>query len=409
MPRPSKGPRLHLRPARPGKRQAALWVVRDGSKETSTGCGADRAEEAQLFLASYITEKWAPPAVAERGPTQPADVLIAEVIALYGREKATKAADPGGVKARLEAVLAWWGDKTLADVRRSNCNAYVAYRQTQPIKSFTRSKTPRLVSAQGARRELEDLSAAIGYWDEEFPLTRRPKVVLPAKPESSRDALTRAQAARLLMAARGYRWEEGGWKKLGSWVAANRRHLRRFILMGVYTGTRPGVLPKLLWHESPLQAWVDLDDGMIWRRGKAEREHATKRRPVVRLSSRLLGHMRRWKAHDDRLAERQARGAGPATEQHVSPVRKTLTVLHHGGRPIRGRIRTGFEGVVRDAGLDGEVTPHWMRHTCVTWLMEAGVSTWDASGYTGMSPAMIEKHYGHHRPDHQAAARKALR
>lgn len=408
MPRPSKGPRLHLRPARTGKRQAALWVVRDGQKEVSTGCGEDGFVEAQLFLAQYIAGKWRPPEFDDRGPTRPGDVLVAEVIALYGREKAPKAADPGAVKARLEALLAWWGEKTLADVRRSNCEAYVRHRVSQPIKSFTKSKTPRNVSEQGARRELEDLSAAIGYWDEEYPLTRKPKLTLPPKPEPTREALTRAQAARLLMAARGYRWEDGRWRKLGSWVAANRRHLRRFILMGVYTGTRPGVLPKVLWHESPAQAWVDLDAGMVWRRGRAEREHATKRRPVVRLPARLLAHMRRWKAYDDRRAEERQEDER-AARRGAEPEQRARTVLHHGGRALRGRIRTGFEGVVRDAGLDGQVTPHWMRHTCVTWLMEAGVSTWDASGYTGMSPAMIEKHYGHHRPDHQSAARRALR
>jgi hypothetical protein len=409
MARPSKGPRLHLRPARPEKRQPAQWVIRDGSKEISTRCGEGGFVEAQLFLARYIADKWTPPEPNERGPSVPADVLVAEVIALYGREKAPKAADPGGVRARLEALLEWWGEKTLADVRRSQCEAYIAHRTAQPIKAFTKSNAPRNVTAQGARRELEDLSAAISYWDGEYPLTRKPKVTLPAKPEPTREALTRAQAARLLMAARGYRWEHDRWKKLGGSAAANRRHLRRFVLMGVYTGTRPGVLPKVLWRESPSQAWVDLEAGMIWRRGKAEREHVTKRRPVVRLPARLLGHMRRWKICDDRLAQLQDEGEHAATKRRTEPDQRASTVLHHGGRPIRGRIRTGFEGLVRDAGLEGEVTPHWMRHTCVTWLMEAGVSTWDASGYTGMSPAMIERHYGHHRPDHQSAARRALR
>lgn len=159
--------------------------------------------------------------------------------------------------------------------------------------------------------------------------------------------------------------------------------------MGVYTGTRPGVSPKVLWHESPARAWVDLETGMIWRRGKAEREHATKRRPVVRLPAPLLGHMRRWKAHDDRIAALQDEGDHAATRRRLQPGQRVRTVLHHGGCSIHGRIRTGFEGLVRDAELDGEITPHWMRHTCVTWLMEAGVSSWDASAHTGMSPAMI--------------------
>ena len=82
--------------------------------------------------------------------------------------------------------------------------------------------------------------------------------------------------------------------------------------------------------------------------------------------------------------------------------------LHHGGNPIAGKIRRGFAGCVRDAGLPDEITPHWMRHTCATWLMEQGAEMWEAAAYTGMTTAVLEKHYGHHRPDYQAGAIRAL-
>lgn len=406
----TKGPRLYWRKGRPEKRTSDVWVIRDGSREISTGCGGDRFEEAQQALAAYIAEKWQPEAQPDDKPSDPARVYVAEVIALYALEKAPKAPDPSAVAARLAALLEWWGedDKTLADVRRSTCNAYVAHRMTQPIKTFTRSKTPRLVTAQGARRELEDLSAAIGYWHGEHPLSRIPKLTYPKKPESKREALTRAQAARILMACRGYRWTGAGWEYLGGSAAANRRHLRRFALMGFYTGTRPGVLPKLQWEEGPLHPWADTEEGMVYRRGRDEQDHKTKRRPVVRIPLRLLAHMRRWKAYDERLAELQDAGEHQATKRRAKPLQRPNTVLHHGGRPLAGRIRKGWEGVVRDAGLEDEITPHWMRHTCVTWLMEAEVKTWEAANYTGMSPAMIEKNYGHLRPSYQSSARKAL-
>lgn len=409
----TKGPRLYWRKGRPEKRQADVWVIRDGQTEVSTGCGADRYREAEQALADYIAAKWKPEARPADSAADPASVYIAEVLALYGQEKAPKVPDPVSLRGRMQSLLDWWGDKTVADVKRSTCNEYVAWRMLQPIKSFTKS-TPRFPTPQTARRDLEDLSAAIGYWHEEHPLTRVPKVVLPPKPESPREALTRHQAARLLMAARGYRHvgvrPDGRviWKKLDGSAAANRRHLRRFLLLGIYTGTRPGVMPKLLWHESPTNAWVDLDDGMIYRRGSEEQDHKTKRRPVVRVPENLLGHMRRWKAYDDRLAEVQAAGDHAATKRRAKPDQRPLTVLHHGGRPLAGRIRTGFEGIVRDAGLEGQITPHWMRHTCVTWLMELDAKTWEAAAFTGMSPSMIEKNYGHHRPSHQSSARNAL-
>jgi len=427
MPRHTKGPRLYLRRGREDRRTAAVWVIRDGSNEISTGYGAERVGDAEQALADYINTKWSggtDPASEAQRRSDPAGVFVAEVIAYYAKHRAPKVADPGSAKARLAALLAFFGESMLSDVKRSTCEAYVAHRITQPVKTFTRT-APRLVSTEGARRELEDLSAAIGFWSDEFHLNHRPKVVLPQKPESPREALARSEAAALLLAAMGWKktelfgpWRAGEtpgsrWRRQSSWVVRNRLHLRRFVLIGLYTGTRPGVIPKVLWHESPTQAWVDMEAGTIFRRGKAEKDHRTKRRPLVRAPDRLLAHLRRWRRMDAREQERRQKAyleqcARTGAEVRQLPV--ISTVLHHGGRPIAGRIRTGFEGIVRDAGLPPTVTPHWLRHTCATWLMEAedDVPLWDAAAYTGMTVQTLEKCYGHHRPSHQRKARNAL-
>jgi hypothetical protein len=249
MPRRKKGPRLYLRAGREDRRADAVWVIRDGSAEVSTGCREASLGPAEQALAAYLATKWSPEPEAIRDG-DPASIYVAEVVALYAAEKASKAPDPSAVKARLNAILAWWGERTLADIKRSSCEAYVAHRITQPIKMAKDPATARRVTAQAARRELEDLSAAIGYWAGEHPLQRRPKVSLPVKGESPRDALTRDQAAALLKAAMGWRWkpDEAKWVRLSTSARTNRAHLRRFLLMGLYTGTRPGVLPKLLWH-----------------------------------------------------------------------------------------------------------------------------------------------------------------
>jgi integrase len=51
------------------------------------------------------------------------------------------------------------------------------------------------------------------------------------------------------------------------------------------------------------------------------------------------------------------------------------------------------------AGLSG-VTPHTLRHTAATWLMQNGVPIWEAAGFLGMSAEMLARVYGHHHPDH---------
>lgn len=411
MPRPSKGARLFLRKARPDKRQAAVWVIRDGATEVGTGCGPDDYSGAEQALADYIQSKWSPAPAAARadGASDPADVLAADVLNLYAAGKAATAPDPAALKARLAALLEFFGDDTLGDIRRSRCDAYVRHRMAQPIKAFKDPKKARNVTAAGARRELEDLSAAIGYWHDEHPLTRRPKVVMPPKAESTRDALTRDQAARLLKASLGWRLDAdtGRWTRLSPSARKNRAHLRRLLMIGFYTGTRPGVIPQLLWTESPTQAWVDLDAGIIYRRGRLERDHRTKRRPLVNLPPRLLAHLRRWRAADERAsialrAAHVAAGGDPKTAPQI------VSVLHHGGRPLAGRVRTGFEGIVADAGLDPAVTPHWMRHSCATWLMEKDALPWAAAGYMGMTMKTLEDCYGHHRPSHKDRQRQLM-
>lgn len=418
MSRKAKGARLYLRQgradSRSGKQLPDVWVIRDGATERSTGFPGDRLQDAERALADYINAKAAKDrAAAASNPSDPACVDLEDVLRVYAMERAPELFSEAKTMAGFIRKLGeWWSGKKIADVRRSTCKDYIAWRTAQRIGSARLDDNQRMVSDQTARRELEVLSAAIGYWHGEHTLTARPEVWLPPKPESQRDALTRPQAARLLKAAMGFKLKaDGSWLPPHKTTRTNRLHLRRFLLIGFYTGTRSKVITSLLWTESPDQAWVDLEKGMVYRKGKAERERANKRRPVVRIPARLLAHMRRWRALDLRLekaiqdAEREdraRRGDKSAYEEF-----RITTVMHFAGNPIVGRPRTGFAGCVADAGLPDEITPHWLRHTAATWLMEGGADPWEAAAYLGMSPKMLEDNYGHHRPDYQANARRA--
>ncbi len=59
-------------------------------------------------------------------------------------------------------------------------------------------------------------------------------------------------------------------------------------------------------------------------------------------------------------------------------------------------------------GLDDAVTPHVLRHTCATWLVQSGVPLWEVAGYLGMTVEMVERVYGHHAPEHLREAARAL-
>jgi integrase len=237
-------------------------------------------------------------------------------------------------------LSAWWGDKKLSDVTSRNCRAYA------------KDKTPA-----AARRDLEVLRAAIGHWHREYgPLPSIPAVILPPKSEPRERWLSRNEVARLL------------------WAARHTPHLARFILLGVHTGTRSGALLSLQW------SWIDLARGVMLRRAPGTAE-SKKRTPPVKLGRRILAHLRRWRVADS--------GVG--------------YVCHYNGQRIN-KMRRSWRTAVRNAGLDTDVTPHVLRHTRATWLMQAGVDRWEVAGHLGMSIEMIEQAYGHHHPDFQKRA-----
>ena len=55
-----------------------------------------------------------------------------------------------------------------------------------------------------------------------------------------------------------------------------------------------------------------------------------------------------------------------------------------------------------------DVTPHTLRHTAATWLMQQGTDLWQTAGFLGMSVEQLERTYGHHHPDHLKEARDAI-
>ena len=80
------------------------------------------------------------------------------------------------------------------------------------------------------------------------------------------------------------------------------------------------------------------------------------------------------------------------------------------GKPILS-VKTAFSRAVQLAGLSsesGKIVPHTLRHTAATWLMQRGVSIWQAAGYLGMSPEILARVYGHHSPDHLKGAADAI-
>jgi integrase len=53
-------------------------------------------------------------------------------------------------------------------------------------------------------------------------------------------------------------------------------------------------------------------------------------------------------------------------------------------------VKKGFRRAVDLADLPGRVGAAYLRHTAATWLMQAGVPIWEAAGFLGMSPEVLQ-------------------
>jgi integrase len=277
------------------------------------------------------------------GPSDPSAILVTDVLNEYLQEMGPKVAAPERIAYAVLSLTDFFEGNTVADVTPQTCGRYVEKRGR----------------SQGTvRRELGVLRAAINYAHKFGRLTRPVAVDLPERPEPRDRWLTRKEAASLIRAAR---------------TPQARLHLPLFILIGLYTGRRKEAILSLRWPQ------VDLEAGRIDFELPGRRR-TKKKRGKVPIPARLLPHLRR------------ARNRGTDLGY----------VLHINGSRIKDN-KTGFKGACKRAGLE-DVTPHTLRHTAATWLMQKRTDLWEASGYLAMSMDTLSRTYAHHHPDHMQEA-----
>ena len=376
MPRPSKGARLYKRKPRYRNGRLvgqAVWLIKDGDRNIATGCLASTAvskppREAEQALADYIANKYQP----ERNRRDIEDIDCADVLSIYFSDVG-EPSDQFEISARIGRLNEFWGGKMLSAVNAHSCAAYVKHRGTKG----------------GARRDLETLRAAINHHAKEGFHRGVVRVSMPAKGEPRDRWLTRGEAAVLIWHCWRYREQQkvhAGSAK-GRLVVTDRRplrHVARFILIGLYTGTRAGAIATASPYAEAGRSVVDLERGIFYRKAIGKRANKKRQTPAP-VPPRLLAHMRRWKN------------------------RKLMLncFVEFNGKPVAS-VKTGFRSAVRLARLPGKVTPHTLRHTAATWLMQRGVPIWEAAGFLGMSLEVLQTTYGHHHPDFLQGAAMAI-
>ena len=239
----------------------------------------------------------------------------------------------------------------LAEVNAQTCGQYV--------KARGRSG--------GARRDLEDLRAAINPHAREGLHRWLVRVALPAKGPGRDRWLSRSEAAALLWACwrhREVQTRHRGALRIQKIETGKRplRHIARFILIGLYTGTRAGAIASASSYRDTGRCYVDLENGIFYRLAQGRRP--TKRRqPPAPIPDRLL-------AQYTSSAELRT----GAIDSHF---------VEFNGAAVKSLFKSGFRRAVGLAKLSteaGKVTPHTLRHTAATWLMQRGADPWKAAG-----------------------------
>src|SRR5262245_20268601 len=280
--------------------------------------------------AEVVFAEWLQRRGRRAGPSDPAAVLVTAILNDYAQERGPKLEAPEVLGRAIEVLARLWEGTTVVEVTPQACERYLHKRAR---------------SNGTMRRELGVLQTAINWAHKNGRLTRAVHVPLPASSEPRDRWLSRPEAARLLRASR---------------TQKARLYMPLFILIGLYTGRRKEAILSLRWHQVDLTA--RLIDFEVTGRARTK-----KRRGKVPIPARLLPH----------LVRARKRGSDVG---HV---------LHINGARIRN-IKKGFAAASARAGLEG-VSPHVLRHTAATWLMQSGVPIWEAAGFLAMRPETLQR------------------
>lgn len=326
------------------RRQDGYYVIRyqENGKTKNKATGTKDAREAETvraqFAADYVKPKLTP------NPT------ISEVIDAYILQRSALVASPETLDYVLAAPKRLLGNLKAETFTQSNVAEYIKQRgQEKPQARFAGRYKGAPVSDATMNKELRMLRAAFNWASSERLLDRTPEFRIELTSGRVRDEwITKEEANALIR------------------VAAP--HLALFILIALSTAKRREAILDLTWDN------VDLS-----RPGHEIIHFGDDVGNKKRGSTPIAGNKRLITA----LTAAKER----ATTEYVIEWR---------GAKVED-VKVALTATAKRAGIQ-HVSSHMLKHTSITWMVQAGVSFERIAKFANTSKEIIERVYGHHSP-----------
>lgn len=407
----------------------------------------DHVAKIELAKAKYISEKHAKANVAVVKNQDTADVLVADVIALYidvritnfipgsdGKKK--KVARPEELLSRLRTIVEFFGDMTLDDLdinardhfvrflrdktvdraREAHARTMAAYLEkkekwdlaaaarvgTRRVNREIKRKPPVAPEAfnpkavkfepQAALRYLQDLNAALTCAYERRLTRLHVKIPLTGKYDRRTTVFTDEQVVRLITHAhfkRGMGWVNGRPKqRVFIW-----RHLARFMLLAYFTGSRKTKMSLASFVDEGDRPWIELRESIDPKTGAAI----------------WKGWLHRLGDEEEAYSTKQA----PTIELPSLLVKYCVRWKRQGlrypcmypysanGKEEPGELARAMRKCFHEVlGEDTDAVIHTFRHTCATNLCQNPKLTFVAiAAYLGMTVETLVNTYAKHRDE----------
>jgi integrase len=252
-----------------------------------------------------------------------------------------------------------------SDITDAVAASYVDHRRKQSTRHG------RAPSDGTIRREVGTLRTALNWAARNKVILAKIDIRMPvAEPPSKDRWLSHSEATAIIKAA--------------------EPHIALYIRIALATAARRAAILELEWDR------VDLPppgEALGWTRSRdLEFEYETLELPVYLDMGRGRGNKRRARVPlgDNAPLYRALLAAKKKA--------KSAFVIEYRGRRVLN-IRTGLTRACERAGVE-VISPHVLKHTAISWMVQAGVSYDDVSALVGTSADILRKVYGHLSPDH---------